>query len=77
LAANRAVLSPIGAGSWRSEILPRRLYRRGGASVVRRDAALNRMEDLDVKVCEEANDCVTVIGCTVRDRRKGRGERRF
>lgn len=31
-------------------ILPRRLVRRGGASVVRRDAALNRTEDLHVKV---------------------------
>ena len=38
----------------RSEILPRRPAGRGGASVVRRDAAINRTEDLDVKVCEEA-----------------------
>ena len=38
----------------RSEILPRRLVGRGGASVVRRDAARNRTEDLNVKVCDEA-----------------------
>jgi hypothetical protein len=36
----------------RSEILPRRLDGRGGASVVRRDAAIDRKEDLDVKVRE-------------------------
>ena len=39
-------------------ILPRRLHRRGGASVVRRNAALNRMEDLNVKDCQEATICV-------------------
>ena len=33
-----------------SGILPRRLHRRGGASVVRRNAAVNRTEDLNVKV---------------------------
>jgi hypothetical protein len=33
-----------------SGILPRRLHRRGGASVVRRNAALNRTEDLNVTV---------------------------
>jgi hypothetical protein len=38
----------------RSEILPCRLDRRGGASVVRREAVINRTEDLNVKVCEEA-----------------------
>jgi hypothetical protein len=38
----------------RSEILPRRLDGRGGASVVRRDAAINRTEDLDVKAYEKA-----------------------
>jgi hypothetical protein len=38
----------------RSEILPRRLDRRGGASVVRREAVINRMEDLNVKGCKEA-----------------------
>jgi hypothetical protein len=37
-----------------SGILPRRLHRRGGASVVRRNAAMNRMEDLDVTAYEEA-----------------------
>ena len=42
----------------RSEILPRRLHRRGGASVVRRDAA-NGTEDLDVKACKEATDGVS------------------
>ena len=40
------------AGAQRS--LPRRLNRRGGASVVRREAAISRTEDLDVKICEEA-----------------------
>ena len=38
----------------RSEILPRRPGGRCGASVVRRDAAINRTEDLDVKVYQEA-----------------------
>jgi len=38
----------------RSEILPRRLVRRCGASVVRRDAVMSRMEDLNVKICQEA-----------------------
>jgi hypothetical protein len=42
----------------RSEILPRRLVGRDGASVVRRDAAMNRTEDLNVKACEEAAGCV-------------------
>ncbi len=37
-----------------SGILPRRLHRRGGASVVRRNAALNRTEDLNVTVYKEA-----------------------
>ena len=41
-----------------SGILPRRLHRRGGASVVRRNAALNRTEDLNVKDCQEATICV-------------------
>jgi hypothetical protein len=40
----------------RPEILPRRLPRRGGASVVRRDIAVNRMEDLNVKIHPEANN---------------------
>ena len=47
----------------RPEILPRRLHRRGGASVVRREAVINRTEDLNVKVCEEA---VTLKICIVR-----------
>jgi hypothetical protein len=38
----------------RPGILPRRLVGRGGASVVRRDAAINRMEDSDAKVFKEA-----------------------
>ena len=42
----------------RSEILPRRLGGRGGASVVRRDAAMNRTEDLNVEVCEKATSRV-------------------
>jgi len=36
-----------------SGILPRRLLRRGGASVVRHDAAMNRMEIPDAKPCKE------------------------
>jgi hypothetical protein len=36
----------------RSEILPRRPDRRGGAAVVRREAVINRTEDLNVKVRE-------------------------
>jgi hypothetical protein len=35
-------------------ILPRRLVGRGGASVVRRNAAINRTEDSDAKICKEA-----------------------
>ena len=41
-----------------SGILPRRLHRRGGASVVRRNAALNRTEDLNVESCEEVIHCI-------------------
>jgi hypothetical protein len=62
-AAKGAVLSEI-PGAWgRSEILPCRLDRRGGALVVRREAVINRTEDLNVKVCEEA---VTRKICIVR-----------
>ena len=50
--AKGAVLSEIPAPRGRSEILPCRLDRRGGASVVRREAVINRTEDLNVKVCE-------------------------
>jgi len=46
-----------------SEILPCRLYRRCGASVVRRDAVINRMEDLSVQVCKEAISCKVTIVC--------------
>ena len=42
----------------RPEILPRRLHGRRGASVVRRDAAVNRTEDLNVKGCEEIITCL-------------------
>jgi hypothetical protein len=38
----------------RSGILPRRLVGRGGASVVRRNAAIDRMEDSYVQICKEA-----------------------
>ena len=38
----------------RPGILPRRLAGRGGVSVVRRNGAINRMEDSDAKVCKEA-----------------------
>jgi hypothetical protein len=48
----------------RSEILPRRLVGRDGASVVRRDAAMNRTEDLDVKVCQKANGCIIRDACS-------------
>ena len=34
-------------------IPPRRLVGRDGASVVRRDGAINRMEDSDAKVCQK------------------------
>jgi len=34
--------------------MPCRRERRSGASVVRHDAAMNRMEDLNVKACKEA-----------------------
>jgi hypothetical protein len=44
---------------WRSEILPRRPDGRGGASVVRRDAAINRTEDLDVKVSQAITSAST------------------
>jgi hypothetical protein len=46
----------------RPEILPRRLHRCGGASVVRREPQ-NRMEDLNVKVCEEAPRCPLARAC--------------
>ena len=45
--------------------------------VVRRDAALNRMEDLDVKIREEANCCVASNDCAGRDQSRGRGESHF
>ena len=38
----------------RPGILPRRLVGRGGASVMRRNAAINRMEDSDAKIFKEA-----------------------
>jgi hypothetical protein len=47
-----------------SGILPRRLHRRGGASVVRRNAAMNRTEDLNVTVYEEATFCVIDDACS-------------
>ena len=62
-AAKGAVLSEIPGASGRSEILPCRLDRRGGASVVRHEAVINLTEDLNVKVCEEA---VTLKICIVR-----------
>src|SRR5882672_7338154 len=43
----------------RLEILPRRLHGRDGASVVRRDAAINRTEDLNVKGYEATISCTT------------------
>ena len=53
-AAIGAVLSADLGAKGASEILPCRLDRRCGASVVRRDAVMNRMEDLNVKICQEA-----------------------
>jgi hypothetical protein len=50
----------------RSEILPRRPYGRDGASVVRRDAAINRTEDLNVEVCEATNSCIIRNACIER-----------
>jgi hypothetical protein len=47
-----------------SGILPRRLHRRGGASVVRRNAAMNRTEDLNVTVYEEATFGVIDDACS-------------
>ena len=38
----------------RPGILPRRLVGPGGASAVRRNAAINRMEDSDATICKEA-----------------------
>ena len=46
-----------------SGFLPRRLHRRGGASVVRRNAAMNRTEDLNVTVYEEATFCIIGNTC--------------
>ena len=37
-----------------------------GASVVRRDAAINRTEDLNVEVCEATNSCITRSACIDR-----------
>ena len=48
----------------RFEILPRRLDGRGGASVVRRNAAIDRTEDLDVKVREYAISCIIGGACS-------------
>jgi hypothetical protein len=62
--ANRAVLSPV-PGAGRPEILPRRLHGRDGASVVRCDAAINRTEDLNVKVREATNNCIIRSVCSV------------
>lgn len=42
----------------RSESLPRRRHGRDGASVVRRDAAINRTEDLNVKSYEATISCI-------------------
>ena len=38
----------------RPGILPRRLVGPGGASVVQRNAAINRLEDSDATICKEA-----------------------
>jgi len=54
----------VSSGLLCSGILPRRLYRRGGASVVRRNAAMNRTEDLNVTVYEEATFGVIDDACS-------------
>ena len=54
----------LNPGAKRSEILPRRLDSRGGASVVRRDAAMNRMEDLYVKISQEATSRAVGNACS-------------
>ncbi len=46
-----------------SGILPRWVNGRSGASAVRRDAAMNRMEDLNAKACDEASISVTEYAC--------------
>jgi hypothetical protein len=46
------VVNPRCRTALRDPALP--AYRRGGASVVRREAVINRTEDLDAKICEEA-----------------------
>src|SRR6516165_6005886 len=61
-AATGAVLSADLGAKGASEILPCRLDRRCGASVVRRDAVMNRIEDLNVKICQEAITC-KIIAC--------------
>jgi hypothetical protein len=59
-AAIGAVLSSDLGAKGAFEILPRRLVRRCGASVVRRDAVISRIEDLNVKICQEAITCKTI-----------------
>jgi hypothetical protein len=54
-----AVLSVNFGRQGRREILPRRLDRRGGASVVRLATPRNRTEDLNGKVRKEATDGVS------------------
>jgi hypothetical protein len=55
------VVIPLAKGA--CEILPRRRGRRGGASVVRRDAAMSRMEDLNDQTPEKAICCNVSINC--------------
>ena len=52
-----------GSAEGACEILPRRVPTAGGASVVRRDAAMSRTEDLNVKISEEALTCNGTINC--------------
>jgi hypothetical protein len=55
LAANRAVLSSIPSAKGAPRSCPAGLVAEVGLRWWRRDAAMNRTEDLNVKVCEEAN----------------------
>jgi hypothetical protein len=62
-AAIRAVLTVNSGRPECSEILPRRLSRRSGASVVRRQGAAYRMEDLNVEICQENSVKVSHYRC--------------
>src|SRR6266550_2376188 len=72
-----AVVSSLGCQGC-PEVPPRRLDGRCGASVVRRDAAINRTEDLHVKVRQEAISWIQRRGRCCKnlatDRVRGQGK---